>query len=70
MEGCEFRDDRVVVGERVGGLELMLFPYVDSPVLEARCLRSMSRFGLPPAGVDDIGGLILVARYCFAYQIK
>lgn len=71
MEGCEHREDRVVVGERVGGLELMVFPYVDPPALEARCLRSMSRSDvLPAAGIGGIWGPILVARCCFAFQIK
>jgi hypothetical protein len=44
---CGLREDRVLVGERDGGLELMLYPYVDSlpAVLEGRSFRP-----------DDVGG--------------
>lgn len=42
LEDCGLRDDRVVLGESVGGLELMLCPYSGSGAD-------------PAAGADDIG---------------
>lgn len=49
----------MLLGESVGGLELIWHPYAESPVLEDRSFRSLLAMSATTGGVgvdDDVGG--------------